>query len=201
MKKKFSAVCVSILFCLSVFPTVGTAGSSATTETSVGVEAGELRIVAPNLIKSFGNTKITGDIKVVSADLGPVRVIDATGTDSGWRVLVESTKFNEVGGKNFSLPAASLSLSRPSSITAINGTPSEMPSIDLTSSIVLDSGNQYTIASADVGSGAGTFDINLASPTISLVINPSTAKIDLAHYPTSPTPYLSTITWSVVAGP
>lgn len=198
--KKFISIAVLGSTLLFPFFTVK-ASVSETTTLTVGIESGDLYIKSPSIISDFGNLKLGGTAKTLYATLGSINVTDATGSGSGWRLLLQATPFHEVGGANYTLPSNSLTFSIPKSVSPSDNNKSGLPTIQTKGDLIIDNGNQHNIVSAAVGNGMGSFNITLGKPTFSLVLNPSTTKIDHTYYPAGPTPYRTNITWNLVTGP
>jgi len=189
------------LLAFTMFGATANAATTGTTGVNVGIDGGSLSITSPIVTTNFGNIVMDAQTKVVTANLGNLSVSDLTATGQGWRVLVQSSQFSEVGGAGFVLPQNSLTLAKPSSVVATGGTTSPNPTIVPAGNTVIDDGNQHTVLSAALNNGMGSYDMSFANPSLSLLLDAATAKVDSVNYAGVPTPYSATITWNVVTGP
>ena len=167
----------------------------------VGLIGGELTITYPQLLTNFSNLTLNGKVQKLYASYNGFTINDTTGTANGWSLNVKATPFKEVGGLGYTLPSGSLLLYPPSVITPGNGNDSLSPTVDYNNPWAIDSGNSYTIIKAFPFEGMGEFIFTLPVNTLELTLFPSTTKIDKGTYPNVPTPYESTVTWMIAAGP
>lgn len=131
---------------------------------------------------------------------------DATGTDPGWVASVQATPLTEVtpssgfasGTSAITLPEGSLEMGAPAGIYAESGQASTatVPTIDLGATTAIDGSAPVDLASASAGTGAGSWGVSWANTADFLVANMSNNArvVDSTNYPSSPTPYASTIT-------
>lgn len=170
------------------------------TWTEIGIKSGELTLMSPSISRNFGNVILSGSAVEVTADISSLTVGDATGTFSGYRISVKGSGFKEVGGAGYKIPSGSLSLVLPSSVTIENGNAAIAPTLH-TGTVILDDNITKTIASAANTKGAGRYQINFSPNALSLRISPETDLVDSIAYPSSPTLYETTLTWSITVGP
>lgn len=162
---------------------------------NMGIRSGSLNIISPTNI-SFSSVTLNGKTQTLTAENSFIlRVSDATGTFAGYRVQVQATPLTEVGNTQNKLPAGSLTLLSVTTVSVTSGSPTLMPS-PASNSLVLDNGTPVSILSADVGKGAGDYKFTYPKEALSLMINPSTAKIG-----NQTTSFQSTLNWSIVSGP
>jgi hypothetical protein len=203
-KLTLAAVLLSGLYGGQIF-----AATSGTTTATLGVQGGSLSITAPAVTTDFGNITLTTGSQVANASIGTLSVVDATGSGAGYKVMVQASQFTEVtpgggwaGGTSAkTLPLSSLKLGVPSSVTAVGGTTSPAPAVQIGAATVIDSGSQVKLLSAAVGNGMGSYDVAFAANALGLTVDVATAQVDPTNYSGVPTPYASTITWSIVTGP
>lgn len=194
---------------ISVSPQVGPPQSVNALAT---IYPGALSITPPTVATAFPAFILSGVTQTGYATLSNWSIIDSSGTGDGWNVQVQASQFTEVapssgfatGTSAFTLPQGSLSLTGSRVITAASGsTPVSStggpnlavknPTIDLSSPVVF--------IEAQSGDGMGTYTVQEPLSGLSLVLNPSTTKVDAINYPSQPTPYSTVITFTVVTGP
>lgn len=178
------------------------AATTDTTTTQVGIQAGGLSLdYTGSTTVDFGTVTLNGTTQTVTAGISKLTVGDATGTGSGWHVSASASQFTEVGGAGLKIPKGSLKLAAPSTIAATGGTTSPAPTIKTGAPWSIDDGSSYMVVSAAVGQGMGNYDVTFPAVALTLTIDPSLVKADTVNYPATPTPYGSTVTWSIVSGP
>lgn len=173
---------------------------------------GTLSLTAPTVNTSFSPITLNGQVQTSVATLSNWVITDATGSGNGWNVQVQASQFTEntpssgftTGTSALTLPQGSLSLtgsrtilpqsgSTPISSTGGPNITASNPAIDLSSPVVF--------LTAQSGYGMGTYTVQEPTQGLSLVLNPSTTKVDQTNYPGQPTPFTSVITFTVVTGP
>ena len=160
-------------------------------------------------ITSFGSHQIEKEKKTATAAFnGEFFVTDARGTQAGWDLTVSATPFTivePVGGwvkeNVYSLPMGSFSLNNLVGLNGVYGENASLYPVAQQLGVAIDLGQEVKIASASKGTGMGRYAFDFGQEALSLVIDPTTAKIDKVNYPDSVTPYESTITWNLVSGP
>lgn len=189
------------------------AATSGTTTASVGIQSGGLTITAPTVTTAFGNITLTAGVVKPTATLSTLSVVDATGSGAGYKVTAQASQFTELGtdgaawngvgesGTAKTLPLSSLKLAVPSSITAVGGTTSPVPTASIAALTVIDGGAPVKVISAAVNQGLGSYNVAFPAASLELTVDVATAQVDTVNYPAAPTPYSSTITWSIVTGP
>lgn len=190
----------------------GSSSSSSTTNTPVVDAAGTLTISPPNVSTPFPSLTLNGRVQRISATLSDWQVTDASGTGNGWRVQVQASLFTEVtpssgfksGTSPMTLSKGSLSLNGNRTLTATSGSQS-LDSLYgpyfVNTGAVIDVSSPVNILAADVGYGMGTYIVHEPSSGLVLSLDPSTTMIDHKNYPNSPTPYESTITYTISSSP
>lgn len=88
----------------------------------------------------------------------------------------------------------------PQGMTLVNASQDITPSINVMNTAI-DMGEFVTVATAGPGQGMGEYILQYDMSSLSLVIDPITAKVDKTNYPEGVTPYESTITWNLISGP
>lgn len=173
---------------------------------------GTLSLTAPTVNNPFSPIVLNGQVQTSVATLSNWVVTDATGSGNGWNVQVQASQFTEntpssgftTGTLALTLPQGSLSLtgsrtvlpqsgSTPISSTGGPNIAVTNPAIDLSSPVIF--------LTAQSGYGMGTYTVQEPTQGLSLVLNPSTTKVDQTNYPGQPTPFTSVITFTVVTGP
>jgi hypothetical protein len=171
---------------------------TSTTHLNVGIQPGAIAILVP-ATGSFSAVTLNGTNQQSTAALGLVSLSDFTGASAGYRVTVSATPFTAAGPSGYTLPTGSLTLKSPSSVIVVSGSAALAPSVSGTTNII-DAGSPVQVASAGVGKGAGSYNLSFDSDALKLMIG-SNIRLDTITYPSSPTPYQSTITWSIAIGP
>lgn len=207
--KKVKASLAILAMLVGAFGGQAFAATSGTTTGTVGIESGGLSITAPPVTTDFGNVTLTSGVVKPTAALGTLSVVDATGSGSGYKVNVSASQFTEVtpgGGYSGAttakfLPLSSLKIAVPSAISATGGTSSPVPTASIAALTVIDSGAPVKLFSAAINEGMGSYDVTFPVASLELTVDIATAQVDSTNYVGVPTPYSSTITWSIVTGP
>lgn len=188
--------------------TPNTGDTEAQREIEANIVTGDLTLNAPTN-KTFGNIELGNQPKVVKTGLnGPVQVSDLRGTQEGWRLDVSATQFEIVeptggfaeGTTGHKLPKGSLSLGAVNEIKRVGTGSSTLPVANQSSNKIIDDGS-ITVATAAKGTGMGDFDLLFDDNTYSLVVDATTAKVDMVNYPDGKTPYKASVTWNLVSAP
>lgn len=169
---------------------------------------GGIELTIPD-INPIGTIKLEAETKTITTGFtGDIEITDTRSSDTGWRLDVTASKFKvatPVGGfvgstTAYVLPAGSLYLS-PVQMIKNRDTGSEVLLGDtLASKSILDDG-VITVTKAVAGKGVGEFNVEFDTNALSLVLDPSTARLDRTNYPSGGTPYETTITWTLVSAP
>lgn len=191
---------------------VGTSALAADTpqphNANLSITGGDLTLTIPQ-ISPFGEVKLEKNPKIVkSAFTDKFVVTDTRGTGDGWRLDVSATQFKEatpVGGFAGStsaniFPVGSLSLSPLAAIDRVGTGTGAKPTSTMLTDRVIDDG-VVTVSTAVVGTGMGEFDLTFNNSSLSVVIDPTTAKVDKINYPAGSTPYESVVSWTLVSAP
>lgn len=195
----------------------GSGGKNLVTEDilSVGLQAGNLVLQKPKLTSnSFGNIVLgSTEIKRTLDFTTDLMVMDTRGTDEGWTLTVSATPFKEVEkaggvaptGGWFTLPTGTLSLASVGNVYKLNNKGErEVDTKGIKKNdgvnIPLDGGT-VELAKADGTNSFGIWGIDFPDNALVFKINPANRLVDIDNYPNTPTPYASTITWTLVAGP
>jgi hypothetical protein len=107
------------------------------------------------------------------------------------------------------LPEGSLKLAAPAQIVAysINGggiTTSPVPTTKGTAfPVTIDNGagGSVKVLTAATNTGMGVYQISFPEHSLTLTLNPATTYVDSVNYAGKATPYSTTLTWTIVAGP
>lgn len=176
-------------------------GGTATSAYQRFIPTGSLSITPPTF-SNFPDVTLTGNsLSNTTHHTSNLVVEDLTNSGNGWNVTVQATQFTEVGGAGLRIPLNSLTLSNVATISPINGTVSPSPTTKAGSPWTIDGGSPVSILSAAVGNGKGTYSVAFSNPALRLNLNPATTYVDKVNFPSSPTPYQSTLTWSIISGP
>lgn len=159
---------------------------------------GRLHINVPN-VNPFANVILDGTRKkIVTSFSGDFSLEDTTNAGSGWRVTIEATRFQQVGGGGgLVFPIGSLVLNTPSAINPANGTVSTLPIIMSNGPWVIDSGGATKIITANIGEGMGEFTMSMPVASLELTIPEDVPLIEES----SGTVFESTLTFNIVNGP
>ncbi|QST02511.1 WxL domain-containing protein (plasmid) [Pontibacillus sp. ALD_SL1] len=178
----------------------GVASYSSASFDDVAAESdGALSITAPAFV-SFPSVTLGEGTNGVTANLPALTVGDERLGGGGWELSVSATPFTESGGAGYTFPTGSLSLKGPDGITETKGPGGAIPSLP-GGAFLIDDGGTHTLVTALDGEGVGTFTVSFPSDALTLTIPSSVPLVDGANYPSSPTPYRSTIQWVLSAGP
>lgn len=182
---------------------------STTTDTSLVEGVLELAISTATSL-TFGSTTLNGQVQTLTASPGTITVKDSTGSGNGWHSTVQASQFTEIihstapaGYTPLTLPLGSLSLSgNGATIIKQDLTNTSPPPAFAGTSWVIDSGSAINFLTANPDEGMGAFDVNFADNSLSLTLDPGKTYIS-SYYSNAnePTPYSSTITWTIVSGP
>lgn len=173
------------------------AASTDSTNVAAAIQGGSYSFGnLPNSI-SFSNITLNGTWQTEMSFFDNFMVVDATGTANGWKLDVSATRLTEIGGKNLSMPPGTLVVYAPTSVAAINGTVGPLPGLNTGFGMV--DAEPFRIATAPSGTGMGSFKFGRIY--LEIDIRPFIVLVDSVNYPNVPTPYESTITWSIVSGP
>ena len=173
----------------------------------VGISAGSLSLTTPTIQSSFNNVVLNGQSNTVRATLTSFDVSDFTAKGEGWQVIVQASTFMEKApdgtwdteGTRLSLPTGVLALQPVNSIVITAGS-SQPPTSSLSAKTAIDTGGAIKLISAGVGKGQGGYTVDFPVNALELTL-PANIKTDLINYPSSPTIYESSITWTIVTGP
>lgn len=177
-------------------------------ELNMSLEQGEFSLETSETI-GFGSHMIENKKKIVTTGFGgDFRVIDARGTQEGWQLTVSATPFSIVEPSTgwvkynpYSLPSGSLSLNSLTNIVGLNKESEQTYPVIEAIDKAIDMNEAIKVLNADSGKGMGEYALTFGTNALSLVIDPTTAKVDKVNYPNTITPYESTITWDLVSGP
>lgn len=167
---------------------------------------------APSVVTSFSGVTLNGKVQTTSSTLSSWKVVDSTGSGNGWHVSLSATQLTEdtptngfaSGTSALKPPVGSVQLSGTRTVTVGDGSAplssSGGPLID-NPTAVIDGQSPFTLLDAKSGFGLGTYTVNEPSDGLVLTLNPSTTKVDSVNYPNEPTPYSTTLTYSVTSSP
>jgi len=182
MKKFLSTASVAVfLFCFTAGQSF--AATTSDTKADVTITAGD-RDITIDSDQSFDPVQLNGQSQNTEATPGSLKVVDATGSGSGWHVMVSADQMHSDTHK---IPAGSLTLFSPSAVTA-EGTTSAKP-IATSGKWFIDSGSAVNVLSADNGTGMGTFETTFDK--LALTVPADTFAGD----------YQTTLNWEIVTGP
>lgn len=185
---------------------------SKNTGLSANISEGTLSLHTPSLFTPFSGITLNGEVQSSYGAFSNWKVTDATGTGDGWHISIEANSFEEKqptdgfisGTSRLFLPYGSLSLFNSRSITADSGSEAVSntggPNF-VNSTSVVDTGTQLTIIEAKPGYGMGSYTIHEPLKGLKLTVDPFNVGVDTINYPNGPTPYFSTLTFTVATGP
>jgi len=152
------------------------------------------------------STTLSGLRQTVYTTLGTYQAADTTGTNQGWNITFQATRFTcsagvgacPVGGN--SLPLNSLVMAPPT-VSCATGTlcilTSAPPTITMTQNTPIDSTSAVKVASAALLTGSGTYDFTPGTVDATAGHNLSLAVPSWTYATT----YTSTVTVSIGVGP
>jgi hypothetical protein len=172
--------------------TVAVSAAAATDTTSVTITGGSLSYTTPLVASDFPDVQLNGLTQVVTANISPYAVTDARGTNDGWNLTVEATRFDD--GSGVKLPAGSLTMVNvpvPLPGVSLAGLVPPVPSVPLNP--IDGGGTAQKIASALAAplSGTGQWTFTPTAGALVLSVPPTAA----------PGTYSSTITTTLATGP
>lgn len=185
---------------------------AATTAATATISAGSLSVTAPSIQSTFPALTLNGQTQQIKATLGSWQVVDATGTGDGWHVDLQASQLTEAapsggwasGTSAKIIPLGSLALSGTRSVTAgsgstaVNGTGGPLLQ---NQSAPIDVSTPVQILDTQANYGMGTYTITEPSGGLTLTLQPATSYTDPKNYPSSATPYTTTLSYSVVSSP
>lgn len=130
---------------------------AAASPTTISVEAGTLGVTSP-ATNALAAVVLNGTAQVAEVSIEPFSVTDARGSGAGWSLTAQATPFREWHSTAYvpdgkTLPVGSLTLAGLS--VKANGTESVTPGLVAGPHVV--DGPAITIATAEAGTGMGTF--------------------------------------------
>lgn len=140
--------------------------------------------------------EIDGESSTYAVDVAGDIVVDSK--EVGWRLDVSASQLAISEGrlKGYALPSGTIKLDPIQSVEG-RGT---LPVSRLMESTPIDAGESVTVVSAGTGEGIGKYTVKFPKGAIKLEVSPTTAKVDTETFPDSPTPYSTTVTWTIVKG-
>ena len=137
-------------------------------------------------VGNFTAVQLNGQIQTTNATVSAFSVVDATGSGSGWNVMVKASQF-ATADNAFTLPENSLGIATPT-VTAAEGA-SDVSTITKANGKI-DNVTGVKILSAAVNGGMGTYNVD--ANNLALTLNPKDVKAGT---------YISTVTVTVTTGP
>lgn len=190
MKKIFT---IGLALIVSLTMATGAFAETKTNDVDITIESGEFSLATSD-IESFGTVELLSTPETYKTSFeNKFTVKDLRGTQSGWRVDVSASQFSD--GTN-ALPKGTLSLEPVSNIERVGTGEGELPVGSMDSNLIIDDG-VVTVITAEEGSGMGVFDFEFPENALSVVIDPTTAKVLNGSDAT----YTSTLTWNLVQAP
>lgn len=190
MKKKFLSISIALIASFSI--ATGAFATTKTNDVSVTIEGGDFSLATSN-IQSFGTVELKSSSQTYKTSFeNKFTVKDLRGTQAGWRVDVSASQFTD--GVN-TLPKGTLSLEPVSNISRVGIGQGASPEKAMKANTIIDDGT-VAVVKANAGSGMGVFDFTFPTDALSIVIDPTTTKLNGAS-----TTYTSTLTWDLVQAP
>ncbi|WP_428911940.1 WxL domain-containing protein [Niallia sp. Krafla_26] len=180
IKKVFATVST-----LAIMGTAFLGGQSAFAAEST-IVGGSLSMPQEPTAGTFDAVTLNGLEQTTTATLGAFTVIDARGTGSGWKVMVQASQFTD-SDKGLVLPEGSLNIALPT-VTPKPGA-SEVLTITKASGKIDNSTGVKILSAAEEG-GMGTYEV--AANTLTLNLQPKDVKAGT---------YASTVKVTVTTGP
>jgi len=195
-QKSVISLLSSFVLCFFFFHSKADAAEQYVTTATAGVQSQGIYLTISNpqilnpLVTVSSETQ-----KIVLAKFPEIKVEDLTGTNSPWSLKLSATPLTEKA------PAGGFK----SGTSAIVGNTVQYR---VTSETISNSNVARTVSGAVIdkmtatlysGTQSGTTTINAVNE-ITTTITPNKNMVDLINYPTTPTPYETTITFSVVQG-
>lgn len=188
-----------------------------TQDVEFGVQGGDLTLTIQD-VENFGTVELTGVPQKAYTnfdEVNPFNITDARGTGEGYKLDVSATQFEKVepaGGfvngddDKVTLAPGHLSLNKFQTIERVGGAGMSQELLPehgeyWDTAQVIDDGSS-TFLTAEVGSGKGNIDLTFGESALVLNVDSSQYEyIDKVNFPDEPTPYVSTITWTLHAAP
>jgi len=217
--KRILGLTVAILSLLAATPV---AAATSTQTATFTVQPGALSlanitgITDQSNIVALNGTAETVDMQWQSSvGNNLLSVTDATGSGSGWHVTIGASQLTEVtppGG--WASGTSALTLPLDSTVVAVSGAQTAAgsgatqvsgtggPSFTSNGSMAIDEGAiPVTLVDTQPGYGMGQYLFSFSTYPIVVNLQPSSTFVDGKNYPGQPTPYATTITFTVVSGP
>jgi hypothetical protein len=166
----------------SGFLFVAMASAGHATDGILSVTGSSLAITSPS-VTSAGPIALKGNVQTLQAMVTGFTVTDATGTGSGWHVVVQASGPAGAGA----LPMRAVSMTEPA--VSPRGTDSPPPSVMPGPYLLQFGGPPLPVATAGVDAGMGTYDFSGTQLTLNV---PAGAD---------PGSYETTVSLSVLSGP
>lgn len=209
MKSKFivAALTGALIFGAPFFMGSADAATSGITKATQTIKGGEMDVSITSST-GFDPIVLNGEVQTTHAHPGTLKATDASGKGEGYRIQASASQFIEKapsggfaeGTVAKKLPKGSLSLSNAGSTIVAEGTTSPPPNW-VGNEWILDNGSAVNVLSAAKDAGMGKYSVNFGSEGLALTLAPSTTYVDSVNYPNAPTPFESTITYTIVTGP
>ncbi|QST02649.1 WxL domain-containing protein (plasmid) [Pontibacillus sp. ALD_SL1] len=193
MKKTVAFLSSLLLMCSIQTVQAATDTSSA----SGSVSEGEFSVVIPSDTTISDITLTPGAWSDGFGNIPTIRVNDARGTGDGWSLFVEASQLTEVGGAGYTIPTGNLTIADPQAVSPVGpASTADTPWLQTGGPYAVDQGPIF-VAEAEVDHGLGSWDISYPVNALQLSVNPSFKIVDSVNYPGVPTPYQSTLTWTL----
>ncbi|MEW2059096.1 hypothetical protein ACF058_31190 [Streptomyces sp. NPDC015501] len=195
-QKRLIALLSSFAICMVLFNTKADAADQYVTTATAGVQSQGiyLTISNPEILNPLATVSAETQ-KIVLAKFPEIKVEDLTGTNSAWSLKLAATPLTEKAPAGGFKSGTSAIVGNTIQYRVTSETISNTNITRTVSGAVIDK----MTATVYSGTQSGSTTINAVNE-ITTTITPNKNMVDLINYPTTPTPYETTITFSVVQG-
>lgn len=166
MKILISALMAIVLFLLINFPANAASNTTTTTKATIVVNGGA-RTIDTNESVTLPNVPLSGQQQITSVQLDNLKLIDASGTGTGWRVDVSASPV-KAGDKT--LNTGLLKIDKIQSAEKVDVTSSDVPQATTNGQAIVDNG-VVTLLKADIGDGMGSYKVNMGKVYLTVPAN------------------------------
>ncbi|WP_185762766.1 hypothetical protein [Niallia circulans] len=195
-QKRLISLLSSFVICIVLFNTKAAAADQYVTTATAGVQSQGiyLTISNPQILNPLVTVSAETQ-KIVLAKFPEIKVEDLTGTNSAWSLKLSATPLTEKAPAGGFKSGTSAIVRNTIQYRVTSEAISNTNITRTVSGAVIDK----MTATLYGGTQSGTTTINAVNE-ITTTITPNKNMVDLINYPTTPTPYETTITFSVVQG-
>lgn len=161
----------------------------------------------PTVERDFAPIVLNGSVQTTTAKFSNWTVENSVLGVLGWHVTLEATQLTESlpnGSTDIPrrLPLGSLAMQGTRTLT-LSGLPLPLLNVPTlqNQTAALDTGSPVTILNCGLTCLIGVYTVTEPSDSLRVTLYPQSTFLDKRNYPSAPTPYSTTLTFSLIAGP